>query len=75
MVGANMLRKDDILGVQINSVLLTLINFRKFIAGDKKWVLSDNPKKRKSSLVNINIDCETKFTQKKFWCAKVRSPN
>jgi len=39
MVGANMLCKDDILGAQINSVLSTLINFCKFIAGDKKWVL------------------------------------
>jgi len=28
-----------ILAVQINSVPLPLINFRKFITGDEKWVL------------------------------------
>jgi len=64
-----MLRKNDILDVQINSVLLTLINFRKLITGDEKWVLYDK-KKKIVTLVNIDIDRKTKFTQKKFWYAK-----
>jgi len=36
-----------LLGVQINSMLLLLINFRKFIK-DEKWILCDNFKRRKS---------------------------
>jgi len=32
--------------VQINSMLLSLINFRKF-TDDEKWISYDNPKKKK----------------------------
>jgi len=38
--------------VQINSVPLSLIDFRKFITGDEKWMLYDNPKRRKSWMIN-----------------------
>jgi len=34
--------------MQINSMSLSSINFCKFITGDEKWVLYDNPKRRKS---------------------------
>jgi len=64
-----MLRKDDILSVQINSVLLTLINFHKFIAGDEKWVLYvsyyDNSKKRKSWLWSISTSTAKPNSRKK----------
>jgi len=39
---------SHMLGVQIDSVPLPLINFRKFIIDDKKWILYDNLKRRKS---------------------------
>jgi len=39
-----------LLDVQINSVPLYLIDFRKFITGDVKWVLCDNLYKRKRKL-------------------------
>jgi len=32
--------------VQINSVPLPLINFRKFITGDEKWILYDSKRKK-----------------------------
>jgi len=52
-----------ILGVlQINSVSLSLINFRKFIIGDEKRVLYNS--KRGKSWV-IDIDREIQYSRKK----------
>jgi len=36
-----------LLGMQINSTPLPLINFEKFTIDDKKWILDDNSKRRK----------------------------
>jgi len=33
--------------MQINSVPLSLIIFHKFIVDDEKWILYDNPKRKK----------------------------
>jgi len=59
----------------MNSVSLPLINFRKFTKTGEKWVLYDNPKKRKSwidpgqpSTAKLNIHA------KKF-LVKVKAPN
>jgi len=38
---------ENFISVQVNLTLL-LINFRKFIINNKKWILYDNPKRRKS---------------------------
>jgi len=44
-------------------MLLPLINFHKFIIGDKKWVLYDNLKRRKS-LINQLSDQPSTSTAK-----------
>jgi len=41
-------------GVQINSVSLSLISFRKFITGDKKMSFVDNPKEENRRLTLVN---------------------
>jgi len=62
--------QNNILNVQINS--MSLINFRKFIIGDKKWVLYDNLKRRKSWIdqpsdwSTIDIDHESYARKKSF---------
>jgi len=55
-------------------VSLSLINFHKFITGDEKWVLHNNPKRRKSWLDLANIDHKTQYSHKKS-LAKVKVPN
>lgn len=37
----------------------------KIITDDEKWVLYDIPKRKKLTLVTINIDCEIKYLRKK----------
>jgi len=61
--------------VQINLVFLSLINFRKFITGDEKWVLYDNFKRRKwVDSGQSTIDCETQYSLEKS-CVKMKTLN
>jgi len=44
------------LGVRVDSISLPLINFRKFITDDEKWILNINNRKWRKSVAWSTID-------------------
>jgi len=66
--------------MQINSISLPLINFRKFIGDEKKGFCTTTLKEENCRLilVNIDIDREIQYLRKKkcvFWCTKAKVLN